>query len=589
MTLTKNQFNALVAVLEQPCITPREISSKREISLGSVNKAIRDLEASGFIADGRVTPSGLAALKPYKVENAVIMAAGLSSRFAPISYEKPKGLLKARGEILIERQIEQLQKAGIRDIVVVVGYKKELFFYLEEKYGVHIVINPEFAARNNNYTLMCVRQLLGNTYICSSDDYFTENPFERYVWHAYYAVQYTREPTDEWCVKTNAKGRIVSVATTGHDAWYMTGHAYFDRAFSADFTHILSEECDDPRTADKLWEQIYAEHVDQLNMEARKYPTGTIYEFDTLDQLRTFDPLFLDNLDSSIFDNICAVLGCTTSEIHDVYPLKQGLTNLSCHFSTSDGEYVYRHPGVGTEKMIDRQSEVRAETLAKSIGLDNTFIFENPKRGWKISRFLPNCRNLDPSNPAELKLAMEAARTLHQQEITIDKEFDYLKEGLKYEALLLEKGPIEIPDYQQMRNDAITLGRLAASQESHRCLTHNDFFNLNLLFDSDGQLNLIDWEYAGMSDYASDYGTFVVTCKLDENEADQALFYYFGRKPTNEEVRHNYAYVALAGWCWYVWALQKESEGDYVGDWLYIYYRYAKKYSRKALSLFAEV
>ena len=36
------------------------------------------------------------------------------------------------------------------------------------------------------------------------------------------------------------------------------------------------------------------------------------------------------------------------------------------------------------------------------------------------------------------------------------------------------------------------------------------------------------------------------------------------------------------GWCWYVWALLKESEGDYVGDWLYTYYRYARQYLHKA-------
>ena len=41
----------------------------------------------------------------YKVENAVIMAAGLSSRFAPLSYEKPKALITVKGEVLIERQI----------------------------------------------------------------------------------------------------------------------------------------------------------------------------------------------------------------------------------------------------------------------------------------------------------------------------------------------------------------------------------------------------------------------------------------------------------------------------------------------------
>ena len=57
-------------------------------------------------AEGRtVTAAGLEALKPYKVRNAVIMAAGFSSRFAPLSYECPKGLVKIKGEVLVERQI----------------------------------------------------------------------------------------------------------------------------------------------------------------------------------------------------------------------------------------------------------------------------------------------------------------------------------------------------------------------------------------------------------------------------------------------------------------------------------------------------
>ena len=43
-----------------------------------------------------------------KVDNAIIMAAGTSSRFAPLSRERHKGLTVVRGEVLIERQIEQL-------------------------------------------------------------------------------------------------------------------------------------------------------------------------------------------------------------------------------------------------------------------------------------------------------------------------------------------------------------------------------------------------------------------------------------------------------------------------------------------------
>ncbi len=40
---------------------------------------------------------------------------------------------------------------------------------------------------------------------------------------------------------------------------------------------------------------------------------------------------------------------------------------------------------------------------------------------------------------------------------------------------------------------------------------------------------------------------------------------YFDRKPDYAELRHNLAYVGLAGWCWYVWSLVKEAQGDFVG------------------------
>lgn len=77
--------------------------------------------------------------------NAIILAAGKSNRFAPFTYEKPKGIFRVRGEILIDRQIEQLKDAGIDEIIVVIGFMKEKFFYLEEKYGVKFVINNTFA------------------------------------------------------------------------------------------------------------------------------------------------------------------------------------------------------------------------------------------------------------------------------------------------------------------------------------------------------------------------------------------------------------------------------------------------------------
>ncbi|WP_253904813.1 phosphotransferase [Adlercreutzia sp. ZJ473] len=590
MNLSENEFKVLAALNGGSVASQRDLAAAAGVSLGTANRSHRALAEAGLAAGFDLTEAGRAALEPYRVENAVIMAAGLSSRFAPISYEKPKGLLKVRGEVLVERQIKQLQEAGITDITVVVGYKKEYFFYLEDAFGVSIVVNPEYASRNNNSTLKVVEHLLGNTYVCSSDDYFTVNPFEPYVWKAYYAAEYAEGPIREWCLKTSARtrDRITGVTVGGSDAWYMIGHVYFDRAFSRRFVEILDAEYDLPQTAGKLWEELYLDHVKELDMRVRRYEPDVIFEFDSLDEVRAFDPRFLENLDSEVFDNITRTLGCAKSEIHDVYPLKQGLTNLSCHFRTSDGEYVYRHPGIGTENLVDRAAEVKAQEAARDLGLDGTFIFEDPVRGWKVSRFIPRCRHLDPHDDAQLARAMRTAARLHAADVSVERAFDFYAEGKRYESILLARGSIDVPGYHEMAADARRVKELADADGAPACLTHNDFFHLNFLIDEDDRLSLIDWEYAGMADYASDFGTFTVCCELTDEEARRALAHYFGREPTPAEVRHNFAYVALAGWCWYVWALVKEAEGDFVGEWLYIYYNYAKRYLGEVLRLYEE-
>ena len=589
MPLTRNEFAVLLALSQTgEALTQRALSERCDLSLGTVNGAVRTCVEQGLIEGGRLTEAGIQALEPYRVHNAVIMAAGLSSRFAPISYERPKGMLRVRGEVLIERQIRQLREAGIDDITVVVGYKKEYFFYLAAKYGVHIVVNDAYAEKNNTWTLWLVRNRLSNTYICSSDDYFCENPFERYVWRAYYAAQHVAGPTPEWCLGTDARGRITSVSAGGRDAWVMLGHVYFDAAFSQRFVELLGQELEGSDAASQLWEAVFAKHLDELAMEMRRYPAGLINEFDSLDELEGFDPEFIANVDSEVFDNIERALGCKRTDIHGFWPLKQGITNLSCHFAVGDDEYVYRHPGVGTELLIDRNAELAALETACQLGIDRTFIYEDPARGWKISRFIKGARNLDAHNPEELGQAMRMARSLHDQNVRVERSFDFFEEGTGYERDLLAHGPISIPDYHDMAEKARRVSSYARADGAPVCLCHNDFFGLNFLVDANGHLDLIDWEYAGMSDYANDFGTFCTCEELSDEEISDALEAYFGRTPTPEERRHNLAHIGLAGWCWYVWALLKEAEGDNVGEWLYIYYRYGKKYLDVALALYED-
>lgn len=279
--------------------------------------------------------------KTYTVDNAVIMAAGLSSRFAPLSYEYPKALVEVKGEVLIERQIRQLKEVGITDITVVVGYKRELFDYLASKYGVEIVENPEYQERNNHSSLYYVKDKLANTYICSADNYFTENVFETQVERPYYASVFEEGVTDEWTLQTDEEGLITDIKIGGADAWIMLGHVFFSKEFSQRFVEILENIYHLPETAPLLWESIYLNHIDELSLYIRKYPADVIFEFDSLDELRAFDPSYWTDTRSAILKGITQQLAVEESKICAIEPMKENGATVGFDFTIHNQAYVY--------------------------------------------------------------------------------------------------------------------------------------------------------------------------------------------------------------------------------------------------------
>lgn len=521
--------------------------------------------------------------------NAIIMAAGLSSRFAPLSYEKPKGLFNVKGEVLIDRQIRQLQQAGITDITVVVGYLKEAFFYLEDKFGVKIAVNENYYRWNNTSSLMCVLDAIDDTFICSSDNYFTENVFLEKPQFAYYAAQYSDGPTEEWCMKVDGDDVINEVTVGGADSWYMIGHVYFDHDFSQRFKEILVREFNaSEEIRENLWEYLYIRHLDELKLKIKRYE-GQIMEFDSLDELRLFDPRYINNTDSRIIRNICDVLGCEENQIRDIHAIKQGLTNTSFYFSVaSDGKvekFVYRHPGVGTDEYINRDSELFSMGVAKKLGLDNTFIHMSPK-GWKISRYIENARTLDYHNDKEVDQALAMMRTLHDADIKSDYNFHIWERTLEFVEKIKEKGRADFGDFDELFNRMEKLFVLAKGDGVGERLCHCDCYDPNFLLDEKGDMYLIDWEYSGNDDPASDLGTFICCSDYTFEQSEDIIRRYLGHEPSIVELRHHYAYVSLAGYYWYVWAIFQTSVGNNVGEYLYIWYKWAKKACDKAMTMY---
>lgn len=258
--------------------------------------------------------------------NAIIMAAGTSSRFVPLSYERPKGLLVVKGEVLIERQIQQLHDAGIDDITIVVGYKAEMFHYLTSKYGVSLVMNEDYDRYNNTSSIVRVLDRLGNTFICSSDNYFPNNVFIDKPAQGFYSALYATGKTDEYCLQLDESENIVDVTVGGHDAWYMVGHVFFDREFSFCFRDVMQKEYLSEETKKGYWEDVYIRHIFELpKLKVHKYSPHEIEEFDSLEDLRSFDSTYINHTESKVFNRICSLLECEERELVDIHAIKKGV------------------------------------------------------------------------------------------------------------------------------------------------------------------------------------------------------------------------------------------------------------------------
>lgn len=98
------------------------------------------------------------------IPKCVILSAGTSTRLRPLTETMPKCLLKVVWKTLLERTIENILTAGIKEIAIVVGYRAEMIREFMKQRFLHqkicFILNPNYANTNNAYSLMLARRFL---------------------------------------------------------------------------------------------------------------------------------------------------------------------------------------------------------------------------------------------------------------------------------------------------------------------------------------------------------------------------------------------------------------------------------------------
>ena len=97
------------------------------------------------------------------ITTAVIMAAGLGTRFGQMTEKMPKGFVPFKGEPMVVHSIKTLIDCGISRIIIGTGYKKEAYETLKTQYPqIECVFSPRYAETNSMYTLWNCREAIGD-------------------------------------------------------------------------------------------------------------------------------------------------------------------------------------------------------------------------------------------------------------------------------------------------------------------------------------------------------------------------------------------------------------------------------------------
>ncbi len=294
---------------------------------------------------------------------------------------------------------------------------------------------------------------------------------------------------------------------------------------------------------------------------------------------------WIGQLDLETIECISQILQVSSYEIENITALKRGMTNCSFLFSCRNIKYIIRVPGEGTDQLIDRKQEAQVYQAIADKGLCDNVVYINPNNGYKITKFLEGVRVCNPNDEFDVSRCMEKLRNFHNMKLKVAHEFDLFGQIAFYESLW-DRKPSVYGDYQKTKKNVWSLMDYIDKYAASYCLTHIDAVPDNFLFyvDETGteNLQLTDWEYAGMQDPHVDIAMFCIYSSYNRGQIDRLIDIYFENCCPQSTRIKIYCYIAVCGLLWSNWCEYKRHVGVEFGEYALCQYEYAKGYYQLA-------
>ena len=483
------------------------------------------------------------------------------------------------GECLIDRTLSILRELGYKKIILVVGYREELF----EKYrseDIVIVRNSEYEFTASMGSLVLCSDFIDSDFLLIEGDTFCErNIIERLT-----AVErgnclsMTEESgSGDECFVETKNGFITKITKDRHRVCNFEGELMGVSRISLDTYGRMIELWSHSTNPYLNYEYLLMDVTEALDRPYIHFPNVIWGDVDCKEDFKKLrnslyrslrrkeNPFDKDNLLSHL-STIFPDEDVSDAEIIQI----GGMSNKNFRVNLKGKSYVLRVPGNGSDGMVERLNEEFNAMEACKLGVNPSIRYFNPMTGIKLADFIEDAETLNAATiqrHGNMRKIAAIYRKIHDSQIRLKNEFNIFQEIEKYDRLLDRAGAEMYAGWEQVRPKVMALEQHLNKLGVELRPCHNDALYENFIKAPDGTIYLIDWEYSGMNDPMADFAALFIEADFEPDNEDYILDQYFkGTIPKN--VREKIlCYQILWDYLWAQWTVIKESKGDDFGTY----------------------
>lgn len=254
---------------------------------------------------------------------AIILCAGLGKRLAPITINKPKPLLQIKGRSILENTISMLHSANISDIIVVCGYKHNLFDEAQKQLNFKKIVFPQFEKKNSAASLKFVaKYITKGTLIINGDLFFIRNFIDDLTFGVSQFLGQEIKNGAFWGYIIDENGKLLDIDINANSG-FGDGIAFFDNVADVAILQKCLMECDD----DSYWESLVLKALNKVNFYAFKAQVPFYVEIDSIK----------DALDSNLLTPQEVAMQCS---INGKIERLKGITNINYKIKMGGGRTI---------------------------------------------------------------------------------------------------------------------------------------------------------------------------------------------------------------------------------------------------------